>query len=477
MIKISAKYKNSFIAVSLIAVFILLFSFASYQKKDTLSTSLINKEIILSGGETTVFDQSVNAFALPAPGLSSQDELLFFVGNSFFNQNWVQAPSSTTARDGLGPYFNAKSCSGCHFKDGRGQPPTIAGQLSQGFIIRLSIPGKGPHGEPLDDPNYGGQFQEHAIDGLKKEGDYTLNWEEITGNYPDGNSFVLRKPIINFGELNYGEMQQGIMYSPRVAPQMIGLGLLEAIEENTILSFADINDKNGDGISGKPNYVWNAIDQKVQLGKFGWKANQPTILQQISGAFSGDMGISTDHFPEQNIASSQNKYRDYATGGEPEIEKDDLHKLHLYSSTLAVPARRNVDDKDVMKGEKIFAEIGCDNCHIQKIQTGVHAEFSILSNQTITPYTDLLLHDMGEGLADGRPDFEATGQEWRTPPLWGIGLFQTVNKHTFYLHDGRARNLSEAILWHGGEAEKSKNEFIQLSQKQREQLIVFLGSL
>ena len=213
MIKISAKYKNSFIAVSLIAVFILLFSFASYQKKDTLSTSLINKEIILSGGETTVFDQSVNAFALPAPGLSSQDELLFFVGTSFFNQNWVQAPSSTTARDGLGPYFNAKSCSGCHFKDGRGQPPTIAGQLSQGFIIRLSIPGKGPHGEPLDDPNYGGQFQEHAIDGLKKEGDYTLNWEEITDNYPDGNSFVLRKPIINFGELNYGEMQQGIMLS------------------------------------------------------------------------------------------------------------------------------------------------------------------------------------------------------------------------------------------------------------------------
>ncbi len=460
-----------------IAVFIVLFSFASFQKKDTLSTTLNNSEKILSGGETTVFDQSVNAFALPAPGLSSEDELLFFVGNSFFNQNWVQAPASTTARDGLGPYFNAKSCSGCHFKDGRGQPPTIAGQLSQGFIIKLSIPGKGTHGEPLDDPNYGGQFQEHAIDGLKKEGIYEIIWEEIAGNFSDGNSYSLRKPNINFSELNYGAMHDEIMYAARVAPQMIGLGLLEAIPEKTILSYADVDDKNGDGISGKTNYVWNSIEQKMQVGKFGWKANQPTILQQISAAFNGDMGISTEHFPEHNIASSQKNYKKIATGGDPEIENDDLKKMYLYSSTLAVPARRNIDDKDVMKGEKLFAEIGCDNCHMEKIQTGVHPDFPILSNQNIRPYTDLLLHDMGEGLADARPDFDATGQEWRTPPLWGIGLFKTVNKHTFYLHDGRARNLSEAILWHGGEAEKSRNEYMQLSQKQRDQLIVFLESL
>jgi len=477
MIKILSKYKNSFIAVILIGVFILLFSFASYQKKDVLSASSIKTEKLLSGGETTVFDQSVNAFALPAPNLSSQDELLFFVGNSFFNQNWVQAPSSTTARDGLGPYFNAKSCSGCHFKDGRGQPPTIAGQLSQGFIVRLSIPGKGTHGEPLDDPNYGGQFQEHAIDGLKKEGNYVIIWEEKSGNFYDGNSYTLRNPKINFSDLNYGEMQHDIMYSARVAPQMIGLGLLEAISENTILSYADIDDKNRDGISGKPNYVWNSLEQKVQLGKFGWKANQPNILQQISGAFSGDMGISTQHFPEQNLTSSQKQYNEFANGGDPEIDSDDLKKMHLYSSTLAVPARRNVDDKQVLEGEKIFAEIGCNSCHIEKIQTGVHPDFPILSNQNIRPYTDLLLHDMGEGLADGRPDFEATGQEWRTPPLWGIGLFQTVNKHTYYLHDGRARNLTEAILWHGGEAEKSKNEFKQLPQKQRDQLIEFLESL
>ena len=477
MIKIISKYRNSFIAVILIAVFILLFSFASYKQKGNLSASIIDSEILLSGGETTVFDQSVNAFALPAPNLSSQDELLFFVGNSFFNQNWVQAPSSTTARDGLGPYFNAKSCSGCHFKDGRGQPPTVAAQLSQGFILRLSIPGKGDHGEPLDDPNYGGQFQDHAIDGLKREGNFELVWEEIKGNYSDGSTYSLRKPLINFSDLNYGEMQDDMMYSARVAPQMIGLGLLEAIPENTIISYADPADKNGDGISGKPNYVWNNIEQKVQLGKFGWKANQPTILQQISGAFSGDMGISTHYFPSQNVASSQKQYSEMANGGDPEIDADDLKKLHLYSSTLAVPARRNVDDKNVIKGEKIFAEIGCDNCHIQKIQTGIHPEFSILSNQTITPYTDLLLHDMGDGLADGRPDFEATGQEWRTPPLWGIGLFQTVNKHTFYLHDGRARNLSEAILWHGGEAENAKNKYKQLTQKERDQLIAFLESL
>ena len=472
-----SKYKKTFISAGIIALFILLFSFVTYQNKANVSASVLAQEQKLSGGATTVFDQSVNAFALPAPDLSSQDELLFFVGNSFFNQNWVQAPSSTTARDGLGPYFNTKSCSGCHFKDGRGQPPVIAGQLSQGFIVRLSIPGKGPHGEPLEEPNYGGQFQEHAIDGIKREGGFEIIWEEIVGSYPDGNSYSLRKPKINFTELNYGAMHNDVMLSGRVAPQMIGLGLLEAIPETTILSFADAEDKNNDGISGRPNYVWNSIEHKMQLGKFGWKSNQPTILQQISGAFNGDIGITTQYFPEHGITSAQLQNREIPNGGEPEIDNDDLKKLHLYSATLAVPARRNVSDKEVIKGEKIFVEIGCNNCHIEKIQTAIHPDFDVLSNQTIRPYTDLLLHDMGAGLADNRPDFDAGGQEWRTPPLWGIGLFQTVNKHTFYLHDGRARNLSEAILWHGGEAENSKNEFMQLTEKQRRQLLLFLGTL
>jgi len=448
-----SKYFRSIIAVAAMGIFFIFIAIGSCQKDGFLSASNFYAEQgeEFSGGETTVFDRSVNAFALPAPQLSSEQELLFFVGNSFFNQNWVQAPSSTTARDGLGPYFNTKSCSGCHFKDGRGQPQATIGELSHGFILRLSLPGTGAHGEPLPDPNYGGQFQEHAIDGVKSEGMYNITWSEIAGFYPDGTPYSLRKPQVNFTELNYGAFNDDMMISARVAPQMIGLGLLEAIPEQTILKFADENDIDGDGISGRPNYVWNSIEQKTTMGRFGWKANQPSILQQIAGAFNGDMGITTDYFREQGLSSAQKSYAQLPSGGEPEIDNDDLEKMLLYSSTLAVPARRDVDDKDVLQGKQIFMEIGCNSCHIDKIQTGTHPKFSVLSNQTIHPYTDLLLHDMGDGLSDNRPDFLAEGNEWRTPPLWGIGLFETVNKHTFYLHDGRARNLEEAILWHGGE--------------------------
>ncbi|MFI5172958.1 MAG: di-heme oxidoredictase family protein [Chitinophagales bacterium] len=480
MISVITENIKTIIAIAAIGVFLFFIGIGSCQKDGFFSASpnyISEPGEELSGGATTVFDQSVNAFALPAPQLSSADELLFFVGNSFFNQNWVQSPSSTTSRDGLGPYFNTRSCSGCHFKDGRGQPQATIGEMSQGFIVRLSATGIGQHGEPLADLNYGTQFHDHAIEGVKTEGKFELIYEEISGYYPDGTTFSLRKPKINFTELNYGPLGDGVMHSARVAPQMIGLGLLEAIPEQTILNFADESDANDDGISGKPNYVWNTIEQKTEMGRFGWKANQPTILQQIAAAFNGDMGITTKYFKEQNIESSQIEYKNLPNGGEPEIEDDDLEKMLLYSSTLAVPARRDIDDKNVLEGKKIFKEIGCNGCHIEKIQTGTHPQFSVLSDQTIRPFTDLLLHDMGDGLADGRPDFLASGSEWRTPPLWGIGLFQTVNKHTFYLHDGRARNLEEAILWHGGESENSKKEFMQLSKPEREKLLSFLESL
>jgi CxxC motif-containing protein (DUF1111 family) len=463
----------------IIFMFIIMVTILSCNQLDNTNSAVKNALHIdetLLAGSATVVDQTVNAFALPIPGLSSQDEL-FFVGNSFFNQNWVQAPASTTARDGLGPFFNAKSCSGCHFKDGRGQPPASIGQLSEGFILRLSIPGKNAVGGPLGDPNYGNQFQEHSIEGVPNEGLFAISWEILFGKYPDGTSYELRKPKIDFNQLNYGEMSSNILISPRVAPQMIGLGLLEAIDEKTILAFADEHDKNNDGISGKPNYVWNAIEQKQSIGRFGWKANEASLMQQISGALNGDMGITSQYFNDQHVLPHQIDAKHAKQGGSPEIQNDDLQKLHLYASTLAVPARRNSDDENVLAGKQLFKSLNCNSCHIDKVTTGSHPTIAVLSNQTIMPYTDMLLHDMGDGLSDNRPDFLATGNEWRTPPLWGIGLFKTVNKHTFYLHDGRARNLEEAILWHGGEAEASKNNFMHLSTKERNQLLQFLNSL
>ncbi|BDD00865.1 di-heme oxidoredictase family protein [Persicobacter psychrovividus] len=431
----------------------------------------------LSAGQGTIFDTSENAFSLQIPTLSNEEGLLFFVGNSLFNQNWVTAPASTTARDGLGPLFNARSCSGCHFKDGRGRAPEFHGELNAGHLIRLSIPDPFNPSRTLPDPHYGGQLQDQAINGfgVPVEGGYEVDYLMMEGKFADGSSYELRKPMISFVNLKYGPMDAKVMTSPRVAPQMVGLGFLEAIPEADLLALADPEDRDNDGISGRPNYILQQDGQKA-IGRFGWKANQQDLEHQVAGAFLGDMGITSDLKPSQNWPFGIDT-ENIPNGGEPEIDADDLQKVVLYSATLAVPARRNWQDPEVLKGKQIFMDAGCAGCHIPKFKTGTHPTIDGLSHQVIRPFTDLLLHDMGEGLADGRPDHEANGQEWRTPPLWGIGLFAAVNDHTFYLHDGRARNLSEAILWHGGEAEESKNQFVAMSSDDRQSLLQFLNSL
>ena len=258
---------------------------------------------------------------------------------------------------------------------------------------------------------------------------------------------------------------------------VIGLGLLEAIPEETLKAWADPDDADQDGISGRINYVDNVLTGELSVGRFGWKSNQPTLRQQSASAFFGDIGITSPMFPEENRSSHQPEAMQAVSGGQPELSKEFLDKLTFYVQTLAVPARRNLDDPMVIRGEQVFKQANCTACHKPEVITGVHDEVEALSLQKIRPYTNLLLHDMGPGLADHRPDFQANGREWRTPPLWGIGLVKTVNKHTFFLHDGRARNLMEAILWHGGEAEASKEYVRQLPKADREALIAFLESL
>lgn len=432
----------------------------------------------LSGGENgTVYDYSSNAFGHQMPGAKGESELLFFVGNSFFRQNWVSAPASTKARDGVGPLMNARSCSTCHFKDGRGEPIVSNGDKATGFLLRLSIDEVDEHGEAMGDPNYGGQFNDLAISTVNNEGDIAVNFEYISGTYDDGTPYTLRKPIYTLTNLNYGDLDPSVMMSPRIGQQMIGLGLLEAVSAQTIQRLEDEGDYNGDGISGKINYVWNIAEETTTIGKFGWKANQPNLLQQVAGAFQGDLGIKSYLFPAENHTELQTECLDLPDGGTVEIDDDDLYKTYLYCATLAVPARRNVNDIQVKTGELLFKTMDCAKCHIPNMVTGNTHELPFLNNQKIQPFTDLLLHDMGDGLADNRPDFLATGNEWRTQPLWGIGLISIVNGHTFLLHDGRARNVEEAILWHGGEAEHAKNQFKSLSAQQREALIAYINSL
>lgn len=428
-----------------------------------------------SGGETTIFDTSGDAFGFRASNLHRDFDGDFGVGNSLFNQNWVSAPASTTARDGLGPLFNSRSCSGCHFKDGRGRAPLFNGETSHGLLLRLSIPGQDANGNNYLEPTYGGQLQDLSVLNAETEAGFTINYAETTITYPDGESVTLRKPTYELVNLAYGNISGNVEISPRVANQMIGLGLLEAIEETTLLGFADEFDGDNDGVSGKPNYVWNVETQSQTIGRFGWKANMPTIKQQVAGAFSGDLGITSSLFPDENCPTGTN-CDDFPNGGTPEIPDENLNRVAFYSSVLAVPARRNHEEQNVLEGKRLFNDAKCIACHKPLITTGSHS-IDAVANQTIRPYTDLLLHDMGEGLADNRPDFNANGKEWRTQPLWGIGLIDTVNDHTNLLHDGRARNIEEAILWHDGEASRSKNIFMSFSASERTKVIDFIKSL
>ena len=430
----------------------------------------------LSGGAATVQATTRQAFGQPLPHLTADQETRFFVGNSFFNRNWVSAPASTTARDGLGPMFNARSCSACHLHDGRGRPPA-PGEEMLSMLVRLSVPGQDSRHGVVPEPVYGDQFNGFAVPGVPPEGRALVTYEEMPGAYEDGEPFSLRRPTYTFSDLQYGPMHPDTLLSPRVAPAMVGLGLLEAVPESALLALADPHDADGDGISGRPNRVWDKAQQRTVVGRFGWKSNQPSVAQQVGGAFLGDIGITSPLFPDENCTPAAVACRQASNGGSPELPERLFAHVVFYSRTLAVPARRNTQLLQVRRGRKLFDDAQCNACHTPSLETGAVPGLPDLSGQVIHPYTDLLLHDMGDGLADNRPDFEASGFEWRTPPLWGIGLLETVNRHTFLLHDGRARDLAEAILWHGGEAEESKEYFRRMPRSDREALLQFLNSL
>jgi CxxC motif-containing protein (DUF1111 family) len=423
----------------------------------------------LSGGAATVFDETSKAFGNMIAGLSDRDQHVHGLGDNSVDQTFVTAPA--TINSGLGPIFNNVSCRSCHHNDGKGSPTT--GTVTSSMLMRLSIPGTDAHGGPLAVPGFGLQLQDLAIFGKKPEAKVTISYTEQLFTYPDQTTATLRKPTYTFTN-TYTDLPSNVMVSPRMAPPFFGLGLITLIPESTILSFADENDADGDGISGKPNYVFDAANNKMMLGRFGMKANTATILTQAASAYQQDMGISNRIFP---VESSFGQTQLDGLNDDPELADTLLDAVDYYLLTLAVPARRNTRDVNVLQGEKLFAQVGCISCHKPDVQTGVDVRYPVLSNQRIHPYTDLLLHDMGDGLADGRPDFKATGTEWKTPALWGVGLFEKTNGTPFYLHDGRARTLEEAILWHNGEAAKARLNFVSLTQTERNNLVRFLKSL
>ena len=434
------------------------------------------------------------AYLQPISGLSAEQKKLFREGEKVFNTFWLAVPNDLISQWwdlsrpgpgggewGLGPSFLATSCVSCHVQAGRGKAPDAGGGQVFMQSLRLSIPGEGPDGGPNPDPHYGVQIQ--SFDTVQRkdktaragEGDVHVSWEKHSFRFADGSTVELRKPVIQIKHLNFGPLAEGVMMSLRNSQAIFGLGYLEAVSESDILALAEL--QKSQGLNGRPNYVRDDINDKMAIGRFGWKANQPGIQQHIANAFLADIGITSSLYPEQNCPPVQKECLTEKNSGKPELRQELWGPLTFWTLSLDAPAPRDRNKPAVRRGEKLFETAKCSQCHIPELKTGQFDTLPALSGRTIRPYTDMLLHDMGPELADGRPDFRAGGADWRTAPLWGIGLSKQVNGSSSFLHDGRARNVLEAIVWHGGEAAASRDHFARLSKRQREDLIAFVQSL
>jgi CxxC motif-containing protein (DUF1111 family) len=504
-----------------------------------LEASIIDDTEYLSGGDATLFIIDEDAFSTRPDPIAAN----FALDGNFTSGDHI----FRTPHQDAGPLLNSTNCQGCHLNDGRGVLPSNIDEPFTSMLVKIGD----STGEP--DPIYGAQLQVFAEQSFNTS-DFTSGWpsyngsingdvllgeaytyiefEEVVGNYPDGTSYSLRNPIYKTKDLSFGDFTADIRFSPRVAPQVFGVGLLESIPEAYILSLADDNDANSDGVSGRASMVTDIFSNEIRLGRFTYKGQTPSVLQQGAAAYKGDMGITSSMFPDEPCTLAQTACLHVAeqekkVGEQHDISDLEMAQVEFYNRVLGVPARRGFDsnnahwDTDIAAGRQQFFEIGCIGCHTPRHVTkeaagsvlgeiafnGLEentAPIEMLSNQTIFPYTDLLLHDMGgscavtretaqgetcstgeecmyvqrcEGLADGLTQGMASGTEWKTPPLWGIGLVQTVNADASFLHDGRARNIEEAVLWHGGEAQNSLTAFKQLNRDQRSQLLAFIESL
>ncbi len=448
----------------------------------------------LSGGTFSNDDSGETAYLHPVATLDARQAALFALGHKMFNNRWAFFWFEN-AEFGRGPTSNAQACTTCHANNGRGLAPATTGEAKTGaegevrdhhitvphepapnLVIRVSVKGDGPHGGPLPHPDYGDQLQIFGVRGVvPAEGQFSIEWREQVATLADGETVRLRSPEIRITDLAYAPLGKDAMIAPRLAPPLVGLGLLEAVPEETITALAAR--ESIAGIRGKVNRVWDESQGKLVLGRFGLKANHGSLREQVANAFFNDIGLSSPVYPDQNCPPVQAVCKEQMVAGKPEITKLRLDATELYIRALTVPMRRRTDDAQVRRGEQLFTQAHCAVCHVPELHTGESATLPQLAHQTIRPYSDLLLHDMGDALSDGRPDFLAGGTDWRTPPLWGIGLSETVNGANAFLHDGRARTFTEAILWHGGEAAVSREAFRNFPREDRAALLSFLNSL
>jgi CxxC motif-containing protein (DUF1111 family) len=413
---------------------------------------------------------NAGSLQVPIPTLNNSEIDIFVLGKSFFTTPWVEAPSATTARDGLGPLFSANTCVSCHPENAKGSVYNKKGHISRSLVTRLSINHKNTNSTIgfNPEPIYGSQLSINATYGVPYEGKPSRSYVDKIVLLKN-REVILQQPIYGVTDLQYGPLSKDVVISQRVPPALIGLGLLEQISDEQLLANEDIDDKNRDGISGKANRVYSPQTSQIEIGRYNWKASASTLKNQVAGAMSNDMGLTSPLFPEESCTKSQKKCLISPKGREQfDVPMKRLDAVSFYLKNLELPQHKQ--NQDYINGLKIFKQISCSSCHIPS--------FSLNNGKIIHPFSDLLLHDMGKNLADGRVEFQASETEFRTPPLWGISIYKKILKDKVnFLHDGRARTIEEAILWHDGEAQKSKNNFINLLPKQQKMLIDFLERL
>ncbi|MEA2099310.1 MAG: di-heme oxidoredictase family protein [Campylobacterota bacterium] len=407
--------------------------------------------------------------------LNNKQEDIQMLGKSFFTIPWVEAPAATTARDGLGPLFSANTCIHCHPYNGAGVPTDSDGKISRSLVMRLSIKAEKNINNDLmlrdgfiPEPTYGGQLSVNGTSDTPYEGVVDVTYSTILGKYDDGSSYQLQNPHYTISNLQYGNFAKNTNIAPHIGLALVGLGALEMIDEKTILAKEDIEDKNKDGISGKANWVYNPETNATELGRFTWKAASPSVKVQSANAAHNDMGLSNPLYPQHNCTDKQEECQKAIQGRyDFDLPMQRLDAITFYLKSLKIPSQRKTANFE--KGKEIFNDLGCVKCHTPS--------YDISDGNKIHPYSDLLLHDMGDALSDGHTMFKADANEFRTPPLWGLGLYEKVSGNTALLHDGRARSIEEAILWHGGEAEKQKESFKALSKEKRDFLVEFIKGI
>ena len=468
--------KNRFLNITLSSVVILTAGLFGVLEAATLQQSY-DKKYTTNSHNKTLFTKKVS-------GLNDEELDNFILGKSFFRIPWVEAPSATTARDGLGPLFGANTCITCHPNNGLAKKYTKNGSPSRGYVARLSIPSNHSkeHQKQLkyngfvQEPTYGAQISLNGSKNVPFEAKPIISYEKKLIIYPDGEQITLSKPLHKHAnklyDLQYGELHPQTSITSRMAQALVGLGLLDQLSDEQILENQDIDDKNNDGISGKANIVYSPEFKDFRVGKFTWKASAPSVKHQVAAAANNDMGLTNPLFTNENCTSKQIECLNAPKGdnrrgmSEFDLTQERLDAITFYVSNLKIP-KSTITQKD---GEKIFKQIGCADCH--------KAEFTLKNGYKIKPFTDMLLHDMGEELSDGRAEFLATPTDWRTAPLWSIGKYHlALGEKPALLHDGRAKSVEEAILWHGGEALASKKSFMKLDKKQRKSLLSYIDEI